>query len=350
MGDGEAARAADGTAARRRRRDGVVPEALRAGEDEHPVGGARRRRRAGQPTRRRCSEQRGGAEHRPQGARLPTLAERWRSPARHSCRVARCPRPAAGDRRGVAPPPPCSAARPGYAAAPREAAVLDFYQITGSTSFAVRCALEEIGVEYHADRHRAVRALAARELRPGQPVAARAGDLRRRGRGLRDRRLPAVPGRAVPGGRARAAARRPVARRLPALAGRGSPTRSGRCGSGSWRRSSSPAMSDGRRPREGLRGARRIGAALEAELRGRTWCRRRRATPSRTSTSTCSSAGRPTGRPRDRRRRGAGALRAGRRAAAIARARDLDDLDERLCATTRAAWRRPMDAPVVDLS
>ena len=28
--------------------------------------------------------------------------------------------------------------------------MLDFYQITGSTSFAVRCALEEIGVEYRA--------------------------------------------------------------------------------------------------------------------------------------------------------------------------------------------------------
>jgi len=28
--------------------------------------------------------------------------------------------------------------------------VLDFYQITGSTSFAVRCALEEIGVAYNA--------------------------------------------------------------------------------------------------------------------------------------------------------------------------------------------------------
>ena len=72
--------------------------------------------------------------------------------------------------------------------------------------------------------------------------------------------------------------RRPATRRAaPTCAGWcGSPTRSGRSGSGSWRRSSSPATSGRTGVRaKGLEELAEIGATLEAELRGRDLVPRR---------------------------------------------------------------------------
>ncbi len=110
-------------------------------------------------------------------------------------------------------------------------------------------------------------AFAARE-----PVAQRAGPARRRGRGLRDRRVPALSRRALSRGGARAAARRPGARRATCAGSSGLPTRSGRCGSASWRRSSSPrSRSPACAPRVS-RISRAWATYLEAELEGGTWC------------------------------------------------------------------------------
>ena len=122
-------------------------------------------------------------------------------------------------------------------------------------------------------RHRAVRAVAPRQLRAR---STRGGACPRSATARPRSTRPARACCTWPSGsRRQGSSRRPATRRAaPTCAGWcGSPTRSGRSGSGSWRRSSSPPTS-GRRAsaRRGYEELAEIGAALEAELRGRTWC------------------------------------------------------------------------------
>ena len=210
--------------------------------------------------------------------------------------------------------------------------MIQLFQITGSCSFAARAALEEAGEEYepvnvHPRRRDETPELAL--VNPLQRVPAlRDGEEHR----LRDGCRPALPRRAPPGTRPRAAARRARPRRAAALgdvARRHAPRRVPPV-----RRSALPhatirpgtRASSSRAARGSLPTAPTSSASSPAG-RGAS----ETSSPSPTSTSTCSRAGRAT---RTATRSAATPLaahyeRVGARPA-IARDRELDDLDERL--------------------
>ncbi len=92
--------------------------------------------------------------------------------------------------------------------------------LSGDRQLVVRRALRTRGDRrpVPGDRHRAGRPWRPAGVRRPQPLAARSDAPRRRGRGLRDRRVPPLPRRAVPGSGPPANGRRPRPWRLPALA------------------------------------------------------------------------------------------------------------------------------------
>ncbi len=149
--------------------------------------------------------------------------------------------------------------------------MIEFYQITGSTSFAVRCALEEIGVEYRAidiepfDRSQPA---SFAEVNPGAPCPRSATA---RPRSTRSARACCT----WPSGFRRPGSRRPPAipRAAPICAGWcGSPTRSGRSGSGSWRRSSSRRSASRGVRAKGVEELESVGENLEARASRAHWC------------------------------------------------------------------------------
>jgi glutathione S-transferase len=229
--------------------------------------------------------------------------------------------------------------------------VLDFFHITGSTSFAVRCALEEIGVEYRVidiEPYDRSRPASFGQVNPWRRVPA-----------LLDgeaevyetsacllylaERFPAAALEPPPGDPARGA----YLRWLVWLADTLRPL---------WERIMAPQFFTADERTDGVRAKGyeeldQIGTALEAELRGRTWCLGERYTVA--DIYLYMLVGWQHYRPGLQ--IGGDAVRShyarvGERPA-IARARELDDLDQRLLRhhpDMRAG--RPVDAPVVDLS
>jgi len=229
--------------------------------------------------------------------------------------------------------------------------VLDFYQITGSTSFAVRCALEEIGVAYNAvdiepfDRSHPASFAQVNPWRRVPAICDGEAKVYETGACLLylAERFPAAGLEPPPGDPTRGA----YLRWLVWLSDAFRPL---------WERIMAPQFFTSDERTAGVRAKgyeelEEIGAKLEAELRGRTWCLGERYTVA--DIYLYMLVGWQAYRP--------GLViggeavqghyaRVGERPA-IARARELDDLDERLLRHhPELRGGRPMDAPVVDLS
>ncbi len=227
--------------------------------------------------------------------------------------------------------------------------MLDFYQITGSTSFAVRCALEETGVEYHpidVEPFERSRPASFGQVNPWRRVPAICdgeAEVYETGACLLylAERFPAAELEPPPGDANRGA----YLRWMVWLSDTFRPL---------WERIMAPQFftttdTDGVRAK-GLEELAEVGAALEAELRGRTWCLGERYTVADIYLYML------VGWQHYKRDLQIGGdavqehfARVGARPA-IARTRGLDDLDQRLLRhhpELRAG--RPVDAPVVDL-
>ncbi len=228
--------------------------------------------------------------------------------------------------------------------------MLDFYQITGSTSFAVRCALEEIGVEYRPidieplDRARPASFGQVNPWRRVPAICDGEAEVYETGACLLylAERFPAAGLEPPPGDPGRGA----YLRWLVWLSDAFRPL---------WERIMAPQFftttdTAGVRA-SGFAELAELGAVLEAELRGRTWCLGDRYTV--VDIYLYMLVGWQHYRP--------GLLiggdavqehyaRVGERAA-IARTRELDDLDERLL-RHRPELRggKRVDAPVVDFA
>jgi glutathione S-transferase len=228
--------------------------------------------------------------------------------------------------------------------------VLDFYQITGSTSFAVRCALEEIGVEYQTidiepfDRAQPASFGLVNPWRTVPAICDGETEVYETGACLLylAERFPAAGLEPPPGDPSRGA----YLRWLVWLADTFRPL---------WARIMVPqdfTTTDTAGVREkGREELATLGATLEAELRGRTWCLGDRYTVA--DIYLYMLIGWQHYQP---------GLQIGGEAVqehyarvgarpAIARARELDDLDERLLRHhPELRGGRPVDAPVIDLA
>ena len=227
--------------------------------------------------------------------------------------------------------------------------MLDFYQITGSTSFAVRCALEEIGVEYNAidiepfDRSHPASFGQVNPWRRVPAICDGEAEVYETSACLLylAERFPAAGLEPPPGDPSRGA----YLRWMVWLANTFRPL---------WERIMAPQFTTttdtaGVRAK-GLEELAELGAALEAELRGRTWCLGERYTVA--DVFLYMLVGWQHYMPGLR--IGGDALqehyaRVGARAA-IVRTRELDDLDDRLLRHhPELRGGRAVDAPVVDL-
>lgn len=226
--------------------------------------------------------------------------------------------------------------------------MLDFYQITGSTSFAVRCALEEIGVEYQPidiepfDRSRPASFAQVNPWRHVPAICDGEAEVYETGACLLylAERFPAAGLEPPPGDPSRGA----YLRWLVWLSDTFRPL---------WERIMAPQFfttgdTAGVRAK-GLEELEELGAVLEADLRGRTWCVGDRFTVA--DIYVYMLVGWQHYKPGLRIGGDAVAehyARVGERPA-IARARDLDDLDERLLRHhPELRGGRPVDAPVLD--
>ena len=230
--------------------------------------------------------------------------------------------------------------------------MLDFYHITGSTSFAVRCALEEIGVEYRAidiepfDRSRPASFAQVNPWRRVPAICDGEAEVYETGACLLylAERFPAAGLEPPPGDHTRGA----YLRWMVWLSDTFRPL---------WERIMAPRFFTSDEAGEagvrakGYEELAEIGAALEAELRGRTWCAGDRCTMA--DIFLYMLVGWQAYRPGLE--IGGEAVRAhyervGARPA-IARARELDDLDDRLLRHhPELRGGKRVDAPVVDLS
>ena len=228
--------------------------------------------------------------------------------------------------------------------------MLDFYQITGSTSFAVRCALEEIGVSYHPidiqpfDR---THPASFGQVNPWREVPAICdGEVEVYETGAcllyLAERFPAAGLEPPPGDATRGA----YLRWLVWLADTFRPL---------WERIMAPQFftttdTAGVRAK-GMEELAELGGILDAELRGRTWCLGERYTVA--DIYLYMLVGWQHYKPGLQ--IGGDAVqehyaRVGEREA-IVRTRALDDLDERLLRYhPELRGGRPVDAPVVDLA
>ena len=226
--------------------------------------------------------------------------------------------------------------------------MLDFYQITGSTSFAIRCALEEIGVSYQPidiepfDRSRPASFAQVNPWRRVPAICDGEAEVYETGACLLylAERFPAAGLEPPPGDPSRGA----YLRWLVWLSDTFRPL---------WERIMAPQFfttGDTAPVRaKGLEELEELGAVLEADLRGRTWCVGDRFTVA--DIYVYMLVGWQHYKPGLR--IGGDAVeehyaRVGERPA-IARTRDLDDLDERLLRHHPGLrGGRPVDAPVVD--